>query len=84
VETHAAALGLAARGTGDTIAPLPLVHQLGLANHLVWTSLEPPLVESLALVARRGSDVSPAVQLLVQRMAKHLARAFSVSIAPIA
>lgn len=73
VESPAAALALAARGVGDTIISLPLAHHLGFTERLHWASLEPPLLETFAFVARRGAQLSPATSIMMRMMAHRLA-----------
>jgi LysR family cyn operon transcriptional activator len=73
VESPAAALALAARGVGDTIISLPLAHHLGFTERLHWASLDPPLLETFAFVARRAAQLSPATTILMRMMAHRLA-----------
>lgn len=71
VESPATALALAARGVGDTVITLPLVHALGYAATLHWNSLEPPLYESFAFITRRDANLSPAAKVVIE-LAKEL------------
>lgn len=74
VESPGAALGLAARGIGDTIISLALVRRLGFSWQLHWVSLDPPLLETFAFVTRRGAVLSPAASELMRLMTDRLAR----------
>lgn len=71
VESPATALTLVERGVGDTVISLPLAHVLGATEHLHWTSLEHPLVETFAFITRRGATLSPATEIVI-RLARQL------------
>ena len=66
VESPAVALELTERGVGDTLISLPLVHALGATKTLHWTSLDPPLFETFAVITRRDASLSPATAILVR------------------
>lgn len=72
VESPALALALAARGVGDTVASLPLVHRLGHTGRLHSVPLDPPLRETFAFITRREAHLSPATRVLMDLAAKHL------------
>lgn len=72
VESVAAALDLAARGVGDTVASVTLIQDLRLTDRLDWVPLDPPLHERFALITRRGATASPAMQALVEIIAEHV------------
>jgi LysR family cyn operon transcriptional activator len=68
-----AALGLAARGVGDTIVTRALLDALGYGDRLAAVSLEPPLHEVFAFIRRRNSRPSPATRALMTRAEQHFA-----------
>lgn len=65
VESHAAALELAARGLGGTIAPLPLARVLGYEGRLSSGSLDMRMEENFAFVTRKKPHLSTAVRALI-------------------
>jgi DNA-binding transcriptional LysR family regulator len=73
VELPVAALALAARGVGDAVVSRPLLAEVGGVGDLTWTSLDPPMYETFAVITRSGNRLSPATQELV-RMAADLLR----------
>lgn len=72
VELPVAALALAARGVGDAVVSRPLLAEAG-SGDLTWTSLDPPMYETFAIVTRSGNRLSPGTQELV-RLAADLLR----------
>jgi len=44
------------------IASVPVAEALGYANKLTWASLDPPLVETFAVITRSSSSLSPATK----------------------
>ena len=73
VETLVMALRLVAKGLGDTY--LPRAHTTGwhFPPRLSTTSFDPPLFDTLALVTRKGAQLSPAMRLFVTDVETHLA-----------
>jgi LysR family transcriptional regulator, cyn operon transcriptional activator len=65
---------LAAQGVGDVIASQPILHQLGYADRLGWTPLDPPLYEVFAFIHRYDAPLSASTRVLIQMMRDHLAR----------
>jgi LysR family transcriptional regulator, cyn operon transcriptional activator len=65
VESVTAALDLAVRGVGDTIASVALIAELGLTDRVAWAPIDPPLYERYAFITRRGAARSPATAALV-------------------
>lgn len=65
VESPAAALAIAARGSVDTVISLPVAHALGATAEMGWTSLDPPLHETFAFITRRDAPLSPATAVLL-------------------
>ena len=66
VESPAVALDLARRGVGDTVVTLALARSLGMCPPLHAAPLDPPLVETFAVIRRRGSTLSPATRALLE------------------
>lgn len=66
VESVASALELTARGVADTVLTYTMVHALPLGGHLHSTSLEPPVTENFGIIRRRGADLSPGAEVLVE------------------
>lgn len=50
METGAAALSIAASGVAGAIASVPVAEALGYTKRLSWASLDPPLIETFALI----------------------------------
>ena len=62
VEYMTAALEMAVRGLGDTIADGSIIGSRGLARRLSTVSFDPPLYENFAFVTRRNAHLSPATR----------------------
>ena len=62
VEYMTAALDLAARGLGDTIAPRSMLAARGFPRRLGTASFDPPLYETFAFITRRDAHLSPATR----------------------
>lgn len=62
VEYLTAALDLAARRLGDTIAVPRVLQTRGFARRLTTVSLDPPLYDTFAFITRRGARPSPATR----------------------
>jgi len=62
VEYMTAALDLAQRGLGDTIADASIIGSRGLARRVSTVSFDPPLYETFAFVTRRNAHLSPATR----------------------
>lgn len=62
VEYVEAALELAARGLGDTIAAKAIAMGRGFARRLGSVSLDPPIYDTFAFIHRRNAHLSPAVR----------------------
>ncbi len=66
VEYMTAALDLAARRLGDTIAAPSVLETRGFARSLASVSLDPPLYDTYAFVTRRNAHLSPATRALME------------------
>ena len=79
VETGAAALSVAASGVAGAVASVPVAEALGYTGRLSWVSLDPPVVETFAIVTRDAANLSPAatamIELITEQM-KTLHRAY--------
>ena len=62
MEYLTAALDLAARGLGDTIADPGVLVTRGFSRRLHSVSLDPPLYDTFAFVTRRNAHLSPATR----------------------
>ncbi len=72
VEYLEAALDLAARGLGDTIAASRIALGRGFARRLQSVAFEPPLVDTFAFVTRRNAHVSPATRAFMELAEKRI------------
>src|ERR687894_2097058 len=66
VEYLTAALDLAARRLGDTIADPSVLVTRGYARKLSSVSLDPPLYETFAFITRRNAHLSPATRAFME------------------
>jgi DNA-binding transcriptional LysR family regulator len=73
VEYITAALDLAARRLGDTIADPSVLVTRGYARKLTTVSLDPPLYDTYAFITRRNAHLSPATRVFMQLAEKRLA-----------
>lgn len=73
VETGAAALSVAASGLAGAVASVPVAEALGYTEKLTWTSLEPPLIETFAVITRDPTNLSPATEAMVELLNQHMA-----------
>jgi DNA-binding transcriptional LysR family regulator len=62
VEYMTAALDLALRGLGDTLAARSILTSRGLSRRLSSASFDPPLIETFAFITRRNAHLSPATR----------------------
>ena len=77
VEYVTAALELAARGLGDTVASRQLIRARGLARKLAGVGFDPPLYDTFAFITRRNAHLSPATRefiLLAEKRVEALQR----------
>ena len=72
VEYMTAALDLAARKLGDTIAAPSVLVTRGFSRSLGSVSLDPPLYDTYAFVTRRGAHLSPATRALLELAERRL------------
>src|SRR5215217_7019138 len=73
VEYMTAALDLAQRGLGDTIADRAIVASRGLARRLRGVPFDPPLFETFAFITRRNAHLSPATRAFIVVAEKRVA-----------
>jgi DNA-binding transcriptional LysR family regulator len=74
VEYMTAALDLAARGLGDTIAGRSALSLRGFARRLSGVALDPPLDNVFAFVTRRSAHLSPATREFMALAARRAER----------
>jgi DNA-binding transcriptional LysR family regulator len=74
VETLEAALGLAARGLGGTVALRTVTEAASFPDTLRTVRFDPPLYETFAFVQRTGTKLSPATRELVRLTEQQIAR----------
>ena len=72
VETGAAALSVAASGLAGAIASLPVAEALGYTKRLTWASLNPPLIETFAVITRDPNSLSPATEAMIELVNQHM------------
>jgi DNA-binding transcriptional LysR family regulator len=70
VESADLALELAVQGLGDTYAPWALRRKLDPRLHTA--AFDPPLVDRIAIITRRGARLSRPVRAFIDRFADHL------------
>lgn len=75
VETAAAALAIAATGVAGAVASVPVAEALGYTGTLHRASLDPPLIETFAVVTRDPANLSPATRAMVDLVHDHMASA---------
>lgn len=75
VEYVEAALELAARGLGDTIAAKAIAMGRGFARRLGSVSLDPPIYDTFAFIHRRNAHLSPAVRAFMAVAEKRIVAA---------
>ncbi|HTE61791.1 MAG TPA: LysR family transcriptional regulator substrate-binding protein, partial [Solirubrobacteraceae bacterium] len=73
VEYLTAALDLAARRLGDTIADPSVLVTRGFARTLSSVSLDPPLYDTFAFITRRSAHLSPATRAFMELAEKRVA-----------
>ena len=73
VEYLTAALDLAARRLGDTIAGPSVLVTRGYARRLFSVSLDPPLYDTFAFITRRNAHLSPATRAFMELAEKRVA-----------
>ncbi|MGH2969553.1 MAG: LysR family transcriptional regulator substrate-binding protein, partial [Solirubrobacteraceae bacterium] len=62
VEYMTAALDLALRGLGDTVADRAIIDSRGLGRRLSAVPFDPPLYETFAFITRRNAHLSPVTR----------------------
>jgi DNA-binding transcriptional LysR family regulator len=72
VEYLTAALDLAARRLGDTIASPSVLVTRGFSRSLASVSLDPPLYDTYAFVTRRNAHLSPATRAFMELAERRL------------
>lgn len=72
VETGAAALAIAATGTAAAVASVPVAEALGYTDRLNYVSLDPPLIETFAIISRDPGSLSPATQAMIKLAEEHM------------
>jgi LysR family transcriptional regulator, cyn operon transcriptional activator len=72
VETGAAALAIAASGVAGAVASVPVAEALGYTQRLTWASLDPPLIETFAVITRDASNLSPGTQAMIELVEQHM------------
>lgn len=72
VETGVAALGVAASGIAGAVASLPVAEALGYTKRLNWVSLDPPLIETFAVITRDPASLSPGTEAMIELVNQHM------------
>jgi DNA-binding transcriptional LysR family regulator len=74
VEYATAALGLVARGLGDTVTSRSMVRTRSWSRKLHGVTFDPPLYDTFAFIARRNAHLSPATREFIRLAEKHVQR----------
>ena len=72
VETGVAALSIAASGVAGAVASVPVAEALGYTKKLTWASLDPPLIETFAVITRDPTNLSPATVAMIELTSQHM------------
>ena len=72
VETGVGALSIAASGVAGAVASVPVAEALGYTKRLTWTSLDPPLIETFAVITRDPTNLSPATEAMIELTSLHM------------
>jgi DNA-binding transcriptional LysR family regulator len=72
VETGVAALAIAASGVAGAVASVPVAEALGYTKKLTWASLDPPLIETFAIITRDPTNLSPATEAMIELTSQHM------------
>lgn len=72
VETTAAGLEAATSGCAGVVASMPVAEALGYTSRLGWTSIDPPLIETFAIVTRDPGHLSPATRVMIDLVKQHM------------
>ena len=72
VETGAAALAIAASVTAPAWPQSRLSEALGYTSRLNYVSLDPPLIETFAIISRDPASLSPATQAMIKLAEEHM------------
>ena len=72
VETGVGALSIAASGVAGAVASVPVAEALGYTKKLTWASLDPPLIETFAVITRDPTNLSPATEAMIELTSQHM------------
>lgn len=72
VETTAAGLEAATSGCAGMVASMPVAEALGYTKRLHWASLDPPIIETFAIIVRDPIHLSPATQVMIDLVKQHM------------
>ena len=72
VETGAAALAVAASGVAGAVASVPVAEALGYTKKLTRTSLDPPLIETFAVITRDPNNLAPGTKAMMELTSQHM------------
>ena len=72
VDTGVAALSIAASGVAGAVASVPVAEALGYTKKLTWASLDPPLIETFAVITRDPTNLSPATEAMIELTSQHM------------
>jgi hypothetical protein len=54
------------------VASVPVAEALGYTNRLNYVSLDPPLIETFAIISRDPASLSPATQAMIKLAEEHM------------
>ncbi|NQD87798.1 LysR family transcriptional regulator [Paenarthrobacter sp. CM16] len=74
VETPAGALAVAATGLAGTVVSAPVAEALGYGKTLHSVSLDPPLIETFAIITRDPWSLSPGTKAMIELVEEHMSK----------
>jgi DNA-binding transcriptional LysR family regulator len=74
VETGAAALAVAVTGVAGAVASVPVAEALGYTRTMHWGSLDPPLIETFAVITRDPGSLSPGTRAMIELVQEHMGK----------
>jgi LysR family transcriptional regulator, cyn operon transcriptional activator len=59
-------------GVAGAVASVPIAEAFGYAKKLTWVSLDPPLIETFAVITRDPTSLSPATEAMIGLINQHM------------
>ena len=54
------------------VASVPVAEALGYGKKLTWASLDPPLIETFAVISRDPNNLSPGTEAMIELVSQHM------------